>query len=80
MYQSVHVMNYETKVVNVSNEEDVQTPRMSSSLEKQTPMFGNDNANVGTTPSANSNNPRTRACKLPCVQGKPNKKLKRKKR
>jgi hypothetical protein len=78
--QSVRVMNFETEVVNVSDEEDVQTPWMSSNFEKQTPMFGNDNANVGTTPSTNSDSPRTRACKLPCVQGKPNKKLERKKK
>jgi hypothetical protein len=43
-------------------------------------MFRDDNANVGTTPLANSDSPRTRACKLPLVQGKPNKKLERKKR
>jgi hypothetical protein len=43
-------------------------------------MFGDDNENVGTTPSVNSNSFRTRACKLLSVQKKLNKKLKRKKR
>ncbi len=47
---------------------------------RQTPMFGDDNANVGTTQSVNFDNPRTKACKLLSVQGKANKKLKRKKR
>jgi hypothetical protein len=47
--QGVHVMNFETKVVNVSDEKDVQTPCVPSSLERQIPMFGDDNANVGTT-------------------------------
>jgi hypothetical protein len=43
-------------------------------------MFGDDNANVGTTQSVNFDNLRTRACKLLGVQGKTNKKLERKKR
>jgi hypothetical protein len=43
-------------------------------------MLRDDNVNVGTTPFANSYSPRTRACKLLGVQGKPNKKLERKKR
>ncbi len=66
--------------MNVNDKKDVQTPCVPSNLERQTPMFGDDNANVGTTPSANSNSLRTRACKLPSVQRKPNKKFKRKKR
>jgi hypothetical protein len=73
-------MNSNNKVVNVSDEKDVQTPHMLSRLEKQIPMFRDDNANIGTTPSTNSNSPRIRACKLPYVQGKPNKKLEMKKR
>ncbi len=44
-------------------------------------MFRDDNANIGTaTPSTNSNSPITKACKLHSVQGKPNKKLEKKKR
>jgi hypothetical protein len=50
------------------------------SNDRQIHVFGDDNANVRTTPSTNSNSPITRACNLPCVQGKPNKKLKRKKK
>jgi hypothetical protein len=30
-------------------------------------LFRDDNANVGTTPFANFDSPRTRACKLPSV-------------
>jgi hypothetical protein len=73
-------MNFETEVVNVSDEEDVQTLWMPRSLERQTLVFRDDNANVGTTPFVNSNSPRTRACKLHGMQGKPNKKLERKRR
>ncbi len=78
--QGVHVMNFETKVVNVSDEKDVQTSCVPSSPERQIPMFGDDNANVETTPSVSSNSFRIRACKLPSVQRKFNKKLKWKKR
>jgi hypothetical protein len=78
--QGVRVMNFEIEVVNVSDEKDVQTLQMPRSLERQTHVFSDDNANVGTTPSSNSYSPRTRACKLPSVQGKANKKLERKKR
>jgi hypothetical protein len=77
--QGVCVMNFEIEVVNVSDEKDVQTLQMPRSLERQTPVFRDDNANFGTTPSSNSYSPRTRACKLPSVQGKANKKLERKK-
>jgi hypothetical protein len=42
-------MNSEIEVVNVSVKEDVQTPQMPNSHQRQTPMFGDDNANVGTT-------------------------------
>ncbi len=80
IYQGVCVTNFETKVVNISDEKDVQTPCLPSSPKRQIPMFGDDNANVGTTPFANSNSLRTRACKLPSVHRKLNKKLKRKKR
>jgi hypothetical protein len=73
-------MNFETKVVNVNDEKNIQAPCVPDSLKWQIPMFGDDNANVGTTPSANSNSLRTRACKLLSVQRKPNKKLKREKR
>jgi hypothetical protein len=62
--QGVHVMNSKTEVVNVSDEEDVQTPRMPSSRERQTLMFGDDNANVRTSPFINFDSLRTRACKL----------------
>jgi hypothetical protein len=71
-------MNFEIEVVNVSDEEDVQTLRMSRSLERQILVFRDDNANVETIPFANSNSRRTRACKLLGVQVKPNKKLERK--
>jgi hypothetical protein len=53
---------------------------MPSSPKRQTLVFGDDNANVGTTPSTNFDSPKTRACKLFGVQGKPNKKLKIKKK
>jgi hypothetical protein len=72
------VINFETKVVNVTDEKDVQTPCVPSSPERQIPMFGDDNASVGITPSINSNSLRTKACKLLNVQRKHNKKLKRK--
>jgi hypothetical protein len=78
--QGVYVMNSKIEVVNVNDEEDFQTPWMLSSHEKQTFVFGDDNANVRTTPFVNFDSPRTWACKLHSVQGKPNKKLKRKKR
>jgi hypothetical protein len=52
--------------------------RMSN--DRQTHVFGDDNANVRTTPSANSDSPITKACNLPYVQRKPNTKLKRKNR
>jgi len=42
-------------------------------------MFGDNNGNVGNTLFANSNNLKIKACKLLGVQGKPNKKLKKKK-
>jgi hypothetical protein len=48
-------MNFVTKVVNVSDEEDVQTLQMPRSPKRQTRVFRDDNANVGTTPSFNSN-------------------------
>jgi hypothetical protein len=73
-------MNSEIEVVNVSDEEDVQTLRMPRSPKRQTHVFKDDSANVETTPSTNFNSPRTRACKLFGVQSKPNKKLERKKR
>jgi hypothetical protein len=44
--QGVHVMNYEIEVVNVSDEEDVQTPQMPNNSQKQTPVFGDDNASL----------------------------------
>jgi hypothetical protein len=56
--QGVHVMNSETKVVNVCDEHDLETTRMPNSFEKQIPMFGD-------ALYANSNSPRTRAYKLP---------------
>jgi hypothetical protein len=59
--QGVCVMNFETEVVNVSDEEDVQTPRMPSSRERQTLMSRDDNANVRTTPFVNFDSLRTRA-------------------
>jgi hypothetical protein len=63
-----YVMNFETKVMNVNDdEEDAQTPPMINSPKRQTHVFKDDNANVGTTPSASFDSPRTRACKLPCV-------------
>jgi hypothetical protein len=46
-------MNFETKIVNVSDEEDVQTPQMPSNLERQIPVFGDNNTNVGIAPFAN---------------------------
>jgi hypothetical protein len=52
--QGVCMMNSKTKVVNVSDEEDVQTLRMPSSCERQTLVFRNDNENVRTTPSVSS--------------------------
>ncbi len=52
--QGVCVMNFEIEVVNVSDEEDVQTLQMPRSLERQTHVFKDDNANVATTPSSNS--------------------------
>jgi len=78
--QGVRVMNSEIEVVNVSDEKDVQTLRMPRSPERQTPMFRDEDVNVGTIPFVNSDSPRIGACKLPGVQGKPNKKLERKKR
>jgi hypothetical protein len=36
------VMNFETKVVNVNDEKNIQTPCVPSSLEWQIPMFGDD--------------------------------------
>jgi hypothetical protein len=54
---------------------------MPNSFKKQIPMFKDDNANIGTTTSStNFDSPRTRACKLHSVQGKPNKKLEKKKK
>jgi hypothetical protein len=53
---------------------------MLSNLENQILLFGDDNANVTITPSANSDSLKTKAPKLLNVKGKPNKKLKRKKR
>ncbi len=73
-------MDFETKIVNVSDEENVQIPQMSSSLGRQIPMFGDDNTNVGIAPFTNCDNLSTRAYKLPGVQRKLNKKLKKKKR
>jgi hypothetical protein len=59
---SVHVMNLETKAMNVSDdEEDAQTPRMLNSPKRQTLVFGDDNANVGATLCANFDSLRTRA-------------------
>jgi len=53
---------------------------MASSFKRQTHVFKDDHANIGTpTPSTNFDSPRTRACKLHSVQGKPNKKLEKKK-
>jgi len=78
--QDVCVMNFETKVVNVSDEKDVQIVQMLRSPKRQIPMFRDDTVNVGTTSFVNLDSPRTGACKLPGVQGKPNKKLERKKR
>jgi hypothetical protein len=40
--QGVHVMNFETKVMNVNDEKYVQTPCVPSSFERQIPMFGDD--------------------------------------
>jgi hypothetical protein len=53
---------------------------MPNNLEKQFFLFGDDNANVRTTPFANFDSLKTKACKLLNVKGKPNKKLKKKKR
>ncbi len=46
-------MNFETKIVNVSDEENVQAPQMPSSLERQILVFGDNNTNVGIAPFAN---------------------------
>jgi hypothetical protein len=54
---------------------------MPSNFKRQTLVFRDDNANIGTTiPSTNFDSPKTRACKLHSVQGKPSKKLEKKKR
>jgi hypothetical protein len=63
-----YVMNFETKVMNVSDDEkDAQTPQMLNSPKRQTHVFRDDNVNVGTTPSASFDSPRIRACKLRSV-------------
>ncbi len=46
----VHVMNSNIETVNVSDEEDVQTPQMPSSPQTQTLVFREDNVHVETTP------------------------------
>ncbi len=68
--------------MNVSDEENVilETPHISSSLERHILVFGDDITNVRAIPFANSNNHRTRACKLPSVKKKPNKRADRKKK
>jgi len=43
-------------------------------------VFGDDITNVRTIPFANSNNLKTKACKLSSVKKKPNKRLDRKKK
>jgi len=43
-------MKFKIEVVNVSDEEDLQTPWMLNNPEKQFFWFGDDNANVRTTP------------------------------
>jgi hypothetical protein len=64
--------------MNVSGEEDVKTPHMLSSLERQIHVFGDENTNVGINPSINFDNPR--AFKLLGAQKKLNKKVKNKKK
>jgi len=73
-------MNSDIEVMNVNDEEDVQTLQMPSRCKRQTPMFEDDNTNVGTTLLVNFDSLTTRACKLLSVQGKPNKKLERKRK
>jgi hypothetical protein len=51
------VLNFETKIVNVSDEEDVQTPQMLNSLDRQILVFGDNNTNVGIAPFANCDSP-----------------------
>jgi hypothetical protein len=66
--QGVHVMNFDSEIMNVSDDEkDAQTPRMFNSPKKQIHVFEDDNAYVGTTPYVNFDSPRTRASKLPSV-------------
>jgi len=68
--------------MNVSDKKDVilETPHIFSSLERHILVFGDHITNVTTIPFANSNNPRTRACKFPSVKRKPNKRVDRKKK
>jgi hypothetical protein len=67
-------MNFDSEIVNVSDEKDVQTPQMPIRLERQILVFGDDNANIETTPFVNYDSFKTRACMLPSVQGEPIKK------
>jgi len=53
---------------------------MPSSLERQIPVFGDDNINIRIALFANCDSLSARAYKLPNVQGKLNNKLERKKR
>ncbi len=50
-------MNFETKIVNVSDEEDVQTPQLPSNLDRQILVFGDNNTNVEIGPFANCDSP-----------------------
>lgn len=58
----------------------LETPHISSSLERHILVFGDHITNVKVIPFANSNNPRTRLCKLPRVKRKANKRVDRKKK
>jgi hypothetical protein len=62
-------MNFEIEVVNVNDEENVQTPQMLNSPERQTLVFEDDNANVRITLFANFDSFRIRVCKLLGMQG-----------
>jgi len=80
--QATHIIHSKTKIVNVNDEKDVipKMPQMCYSHEKQTLMCRDNIINIGIVTSIKSNNPRSRACKFPNVQGKPNKNLQKQKK
>jgi hypothetical protein len=82
IYQGVHNLHshFEVQTFGVNDDDVTHGIQKHFSPPQYTPIFGHGNEEEVHVPSIGSNIPRTRACKLPNVQGKANKRMENKRR